>query len=284
MQRQTCILHANCQGTPLARLLMASPHFRERYNLIHFLNYTREDVPPVALSSASLLLFQELGEKWGALCSRELMAGLPKNATAIRLPNMMCHAYWPFWTSKSTMNFGDDLLDDWVDQGLSPAEIAHLYAQPKILLASGLEERVAKSFATERAKEQPHPTGSALPQVLETVDFVEAAYKDRPLFTTINHPGPELAIQTANAVLQALDMPALPETFPFASLDLSCDPHFYQPIAPAVAKILGIRFVEEHTTYPVYGKHLTFLQYLACYVDCRQQNLPFLAYLQQIRM
>lgn len=284
MQRKTCILHANCQGTPLARLLMYSPQFRGEYNLIHFVNHTKEDVPPDTLASASLLLFQELGEKWGVLCSREVVRLLPKTATALRIPNMMCHAYWPFWTSKSSMNFGDELLDDWVDKGLSLAEIAHLYAQPRIVLASGVEARVAKSFEIEHGKEQAHKNGTMLPQVIETASFVEANYKEQPLFTTINHPGTALLVMTANAILQALAMPALPHPLPLAPQTLSCDPLFYQPIAPAVAKILGIHFVYESTTYPVYGKQLTFKQYLACYVDCRQQGLPFLPYLQQIQM
>ena len=98
-----CILHANCQGGPLTRLLRLSPAFSRRWDILHITNYDRSPVPSDALEHCSLFLYQHLGPQWGDLASENLLSRLPRNAVSLCLPNLFFMGYWPFWTSDSSI-------------------------------------------------------------------------------------------------------------------------------------------------------------------------------------
>ena len=83
---ELCLLHANCQGGPLARLLALSPDFAARWSVRHVINYTREPVPEDALRGCTLFLYQPLGAHWGELASARLLARLNPGAAVLRLP------------------------------------------------------------------------------------------------------------------------------------------------------------------------------------------------------
>ncbi len=272
---ELCLLHANCQGSPLARLLSASPSFAARWRIRHCVNYTREPVPDDALASCSLFLYQHLGEQWGELASARLLERLGPGARAVRLPNLFFKGYWPLWTNASSMHFGDVYLDYLTDQGLDAAEIAHLYLRASLDRLYDLDGLVAESQALERERER----GS----VIELVDYVEAHWKEEQLFASVNHPGPRLLRMVADAVLGELGLPDLPGG---AAPDgeLACDAQFELPVHPAVGRHFGLPFVSEERRYPVYGKMLTFRQYALCYVDCRRKGHDFLEYLAAVRV
>ncbi len=272
---ERCILHANCQGEPLARLLAASPAFAARWSIRHYVNYIREPVPDEDLAACSLFLYQDLGPQWGGLSSAALLSRLPAHATALCLPNLFFKGYWPLWTSQSSMHFGDVYLDYLVDQGLNPAEILRLYLSPTLTARYDLDALKDESQALERRRE-----ASA---ILSCVDYIEEHWRDVQLFSTVNHPGPELMRRVADAALAALGLPRLPEHLP-AGLELSCDPHFHLPIHPTVGRHFGLPFAGEERRYPAYAHWLTFRQYALCYIDCRQKGLNLLEYLQAVRL
>ena len=106
-----CILHANCQGGPLRRLLLASAEFSKRWNILHITSYDRTPVPADALEHCELFLYQHLGPQWGDLASENLLARLPDNAKSIRLPCLhellavldqrQSHAFWRYLSGLS---------------------------------------------------------------------------------------------------------------------------------------------------------------------------------------
>lgn len=271
---ELCLLHANCQGTPLARLLAASPDFAARWRIRHCINYTREAVPGEALAGCTLFLYQRLGEQWGELASDRLLARLAPGVTALCLPNLFFKGYWPLWTNASTMHFGDIYLDYLTDQGLSLAEILHVYLRGNLAEVYDLEALIAKSQALERERERG--------TILALADYVEEHWREEQLFATVNHPGPKLMRMVADAVLAALDLPPLEPRA--GGPDLSCDPLFELPIHPVAGRHFGLPFAGEDRLYPVYGKRLTFRQYALCYVDCRRKGYDFQDYLAAVRL
>lgn len=274
---ELCLLHANCQGTPLGRLLTMSPGFVARWRIMHVLNYLRDPVPEDALHTCTLFLYQHLGPQWGPLASERLLEGLRPGATALRLPNLFFKGYWPLWTNDSIMNFGDIYLDYLTDQGLELSEIIHLYLHGRLEKLYDLDGLVAESQARQRERER----GS----VVELTDYVEEHWKRAQLFTTINHPCPDLLRRVADAVLASLDLPPLPADVTERCGDsLACDVHFDLPIHPAVGRYFGLPFAGPERRYPVYGKQLTFRQYALCYADCRRKGLSFLKYLADVEV
>jgi hypothetical protein len=132
---------------------------------------------------------------------------------------------------------------------------------------------VAESQALERRREQH--------ALISLADYVEERWREEQLFTTVNHPGPELLRRIADAVLKELGLP--PSGFP-AGLDLACDPHFELPIHPVAGRHFGLPFAGEDRRYHVYANALTFREYALCYADCRRRGLNFLEYLQAVRL
>ncbi|MEG6504833.1 WcbI family polysaccharide biosynthesis putative acetyltransferase [Nitratidesulfovibrio sp. 1201_IL3209] len=283
--RSLCLIHANCQGDPLAVLLAASPQFAERYEIRRYTNYLRERIAPAELSGCGLFLYQHLGEKWDDHASDRLLAMVNPAARVLRLPNMLFTGYWPFWTNKSPMDFGDSFLDRLVSMGLSMAEILHVYLHGDIAAKYDLDAMLRHSLAVERDKERgagDAATPAAIPAVVApTVDLVEALWKQERLFATINHPNRRLVLHMAEGVLAALGMDPLPP----AVRDGFTDPYpeFELPIHPQVAAHHGLAFGGPDATFNIYGRRMTFEDYARRYADCRLRGIDnFIGYLQLV--
>lgn len=272
--KRLCILHANCQGDPLAFLLAASPEFSALYAIRRFVNYRREPIPDELLEQCSLFLFQPLGEAWDELASSRLTERLSPGARCLQLPNMFFKGYWPFWTNAATLDFGDSFLDHLVEQGLSQAEAMHIYLHGKLDAKFDLDAIAAETLAREEKKERL--------AAVKTADFVAAHWRDRQLFTSVNHPAPELIIRMADGILAELDLPPVPEAARRACPP--CDTDFDLPIHPAVGRHFGLPFVFEARQYNVFGRLMTFAEYTVCYIDCRLRGLDnFIAYLHLVK-
>lgn len=272
--REICVLHANCQGEPLARLLAASPEFSARWAVRHYTNYIREIIPQDVLEKATLFLYQHLGPEWGDAGSEALLARLGKTARAMCIPNMFFLGYWPFWTGKSPMPFGDHFLDKLYEAGAGKPEILRVYLHGKVAAIADLDDVVAKTLDVERAKEERC--------AVKTADFVAANWRAARLFQTVNHPDVPLLLHAADGILRRLGLGGLPEnvrdTF-FFDYEGFC-----LPIHPGVGKHHGLAFADEGALYSMFGRRMTFAQYVSRYIDCRMNHMEsdFLAYLQLV--
>ncbi len=272
--KRLCILHANCQGDPLAFLLRSTPEFAAEFDIFRAVNYRRDPIPDELLARCALFLFQPLGEKWDELASSRLMDKLPSTAVSLHVPNMFFKGYWPFWTNTGPMAFGDSFLDHLADQGLSLAEGMHIYLHGRLSSKFDLDAIAAESLERERDKERLAVVGTA--------DHVAAFWKERQLFTSVNHPQAELCLRVADAILERLNLPPVPPAARRACP--LCDADFDLPIHPEVGRHFGLPFVFPERTYNIFGKSLTFAQYAACYLDCRLRGSDFIAYLHQIAL
>ncbi|WP_144304332.1 WcbI family polysaccharide biosynthesis putative acetyltransferase [Oceanidesulfovibrio indonesiensis] len=259
MARELCILHANCQGDPLAWLLERHPGFAQRFELRRYVNYLREPVPSSELASAAVLIHQQLGPKWNELASANMRAQLPESATAICLPNLMCRTCWPFWESRPGMDFSDSFLNALQDRGLSKAEILHIACRTDLSRYHDVQALAESSLVIEREKEKDWD--------IKLTDHIEANYTRRRLFTTINHPCPELNATIARGVLDLLELespsPELEAAMP------AIEPELELPFHPQVASILGLDWVEPGNSFRIYEHRLTYEEYVSHYLDCR---------------
>ena len=277
MSKALCLIHANCQGDELETLLLASSAFARAYDIERYTNYTREDVPEESLSRCSLFLYQQLGSEWSQLSSGYLLSRLPSSAVSLCIPNLFFNGYWPLWTSESPIAYGDSLLNRLIDESASKPAILNIYLNKDLRSFVDMQAVFEQSLAKERAKEQ----GAKI----RVLDRVLEYWQERPLFHTVNHPGRELMLHIAQSVLRELDFPelkqkelsALPELFPsYAEFDL--------PIHPQVAKFHGLRWVRDGHVYNIFGRSMTFEQYISRYIDCRLNGYAdeFLGYLQLV--
>jgi hypothetical protein len=257
-----CILHANCQGGPLAFLLNSVPEFAAAYTVRRVVNYRRTPIPEEIMAACSLFLFQPLGDEWDELTSSRLRERLPGKALCLQLPNMFFKGYWPFWTNAGPMDFGDSFLDHMVEQGLSLAEAKHVYLRGGLESKFDLDAIAAGSLDREREKERCAVVGTA--------DVVAQRWKREQMFSSVNHPGRHLCLHVAGGVLSALGMPPVPH----AARDMCppCNDDLDLPIHPGVGRHFGLPFAGADRRYNIFGRSMTFEQYITCYLHCRMQG------------
>jgi hypothetical protein len=273
---ERCILHGNCQAEPLLALLNLSPAFRRFWSARIYTNYIKEEIPDSDLEHCALFLYQRLGAEWGDLASEALKSRLPQRARAVNIPNMFFQGYWPFWTRDSSMDFGDSLLDRLIDSGAGKPAVLKIYYYGAINKFADIEGIAAASIGLEREKEERGP--------VRTVPLLEEFWKTEALYYTCNHPGLRLLAHVADSILGLLELPLLPKrdyagfTPEYADFEL--------PIHPHVAAGLDLGFIEypEAHRFNIFGRGLTFLQYISRYIDCRRQGYTdgFLGYLQLV--
>ena len=272
--REDCVIHANCQGEPLGQLLMASPEFAARWRIHLYTNYTREAIPEPVLRNATLFLYQHLGPEWGEIASDTLLARTGGRTRPVCIPNMLFLGYWPFWTNKGPMQFGDYLLDKLYESGAGKPEILRVYLHGNVARMADLDAVVRDTLEAEYAKEAWCD--------VKTADFVRDTWKKTRLFQTVNHPDTPLLLHAAEGILAHLGLPPLTGevrdgySFGYEGFEL--------PIHPGVAAYHGLPFAGETAEYPVFGRKMTFVRYISRYIDCRMNKLEdsYLGYLQMV--
>jgi hypothetical protein len=259
MNKELCIVHANCQGEPLVSLLRLCPEFERRFEPRVFLNYAREPIPDEALARCRLFLYQHLGPQWNGLASEALLRKLDEDCASLCIPNMFLKAYWPLWSGEPGFDFRDVLLDRLLGMGLGRREILHVYLRGPLAAKYDLAGLIESSKAYEREKETRTP--------VKYLHLVEERLREERLFNTVNHPNRRLLFHAASEILRLLGLgpldPELEERIPEPF------PEFELPIHPQVAQWLGLSFAAPGTRFAVFGRRLAFEEYAAAYVDCR---------------
>ncbi len=264
MGKQLCIIHANCQGDNLKGLLLSSPSFSNLFVIEKYTNYLHEEISENSLDKCGLFLYQHLGEQWGEHATTSLLQKLPASAQCICIPNMFFNGYWPLWTNKTHMAYGDILLEHLASSGLGVAEILHIYIKGKIRAKFDLDQ-LAQVSRTKEVEKEKHSH-------IKTLNIIDAHWREEQLFHTINHPGPRLTLHVANEILKLLSLSPVPA--------IVCDAYstieeeFIQPIHPQVGEYFQIPFATPNHLYNVYGQAMTFEQYARAYVQCRLQQGP----------
>ncbi len=264
MPQKTCLIHANCQGDTLQFLLQNTQAFAKEYSIKKYTNYLEEEIEPLALAQCDLFLYQKLGNQWGELATEKLLQKLSPQAITLEIPNMFFNGYWPLWTNKTHMAYGDMLLEELCQRGLSTAEIVHLYIKGKISNKYDIKALRQISLDKEQQKEASLH--------IRTLDFIEQHWQSEQLFYTVNHPAPKLSLYVADAILQHLDFKGV-DTAPREAL-LQHKEEFILPIHPQVGEYYSLPFASAQRLYPVYGQHMHFQTYIQAYVQCRLQKGP----------
>lgn len=268
--RPLAIIHANCQGEPLAEFLGRVPglaHMEVRL----YTNYVRERVPDEALARCGLFLYQPLGPRWGPLASAALLPKLPPHARSLAFPPMFLHAYWPFWGMNRPGAYPDTLLDKLLDQGVEPAEAVRVARREGVVLAHDLDGIWEQSLARERTKEEAGP--------IKHVDVMLARYQKEMIFNLVNHPGHAMLCWLGGCILEELGLDEPAQGVETAMPELH--PEFRLPVHPVVAEHFGLEFAGPGARYPVYGRELTWEEYALEYAVARVDKVgDFISFLR----
>ena len=124
---------------------------------------------------------------------------------------------------------------------------------------AGLDATVRSYLDAEFAKEERC--------AVKTASFVAENWKKVRLFQTGNYSNVPLLVYAAQGLLAHLGLPPLPPDV--------CGQYFFDyegftlPIHPKVAAYHNLPFVDADTPSPVFGRKMTFAEYISRYIDCR---------------
>lgn len=271
MDKELCIIHANCQGEPLIERLHLCPKFADRFECVLITNYIREPMPDELLARCSLFLYQYLGPQWDELASDVLLDKLPTTARNLCIPNMFFAGYWPTWSGKAGFNFRCTHLDELTDTALPLEEVILLYLHADMAGKHDLLSLVAETLKRERERESHTP--------IKYLDIISQEYRSEQLFNTVNHPCKRLMNHVARGVLDELGFAPPNE----ATLDALGEPfpEFEQPIHPKVAAFFGWDFIGPDRRYNIYGRRMSFSRWVANYVFAQRAGVTnFIGFLQ----
>lgn len=256
-------MHANCQGEVLLRMLGGHDEFVQAFDCRLFTNYIREPLPADVLAGCDVFLYQYLGDEWGELASNRLLSQLGPKCVSLCIPNYFCRTYWPLEFNAGKNVLRDRLLEDIRKHRPTRKEFIHLASRPSLLRHYDLQGIVERSLAHERGKEVRTP--------IKYLDRMISEGRKRRLFHTINHPGEELLVDTANQILDQLGLdPSLvsdslgPDDY-YTALDL--------PVHPGLAEIFSLEWLDEKTTFNLYGYRVNYAQFVLIYSEYRDSGV-----------
>lgn len=269
-----CIIHANCQARPFIRLLTESQEFMSTWCIEYVVNFAKEPITSAMLADCDLFLYQHLGERWGDLSSKKLLAQLPNYARSFCLPNVINYKFWPFSIEpeKPYDLWLDTHIETLLERDLSVNDTALLVMRADF---SKIYDLVSLQNASQGVEAKKTYVGNQ-----EINEFIQENIDKEMLFTTPNHPAGSLLFYITNHMLKEFGFATL-KTSPEKN-SLVCDDEFYLPIHPFFGKYYNVPYITENTRYPVYGNNLTYREFLLCYIDARKNKIPLFSYFEQL--
>lgn len=222
-RKSICVL-GNCVAHRLQNMLAANAALREHHTLVYMpMIHERARLPngdselermaQIALS-CDCILTQQLFN-FGPCNTRELRAGLSSGQTLLTFSAPDFGGYFPdvcHLSGKTRLRFNSVL--DWDSRiffacfvkGVSIFEVEQIYLTHPMFGQKAMLTNAAASLERYAKREQ----GVDIP----TGDYVARHYRARRLFYSDMHPADEVLALLRNRVLEALNLPPLPESAP----------------------------------------------------------------------
>lgn len=270
--KSSCLIYGNCQGTGLAAHLKLSPEFTRRFEIRLSSNWAENTFPLDELERCDLFLYQPTAARQGIPSTAELAGRLKPTATALSFPYMYFKGFWPFHARSCDTNTGpcfprerhyyaDTVLDRLAGTDLPVERIKRVYLaldfQGEFEIRAMLEDTLSRQRAKEAGTD------------VTTCDLLERSYQDLWLFWTVRHPTGPLYLHSANQVLRRLGWPRLPGSALHRAERVYLT-DYQHPIHPAIASLLGLRFITPATRYNLWGDLFSYEDYLEDYVVNRR--------------
>ena len=191
--RRRVLVYGNCQGGWLAQALSLNHEIAARFDITYLSDYLGRPPAnhpihqPDFLPGCSVVIWQTAS----ACQPPQFLAALPPGCRQIRYPTLWLKMLWPTYAVDprnlpekefpwGRYPYGDRLVMKLLEEGVPPADLAKRYVDTDLNTIVNLERFSEMSRAELRFNDQQSD--------VTITPFIEANFRQRKLFGTVNHP------------------------------------------------------------------------------------------------
>lgn len=275
MNPRTVVLYGNCQAQFLHHVLASAPSLAAQHRFVLVTPKISPDAPvedlPEGLDAATLL-WEQYDRRDDVSMRDRMRAALPDDLEVVTFPAIGSEAMWPL-RRRCPRNvpepgyvwgrypLSDAVIEEIADQGASGEDAYALYLERSRTAMPDPERLldVDRYFQAKRDAECDVKMGDAV--------FDDVVYRTRYQFWTYSHLATDVILTLLHRLIARSSRFARPDASARAAFQAFLDQtpgqgDFQQPIHPAVAERLGLRFVDADSRYRWFGQAWTFEQYV----------------------
>ncbi len=269
-KKKTCILFTNCHGGRIQQILKTHDDFINDYDVSYYRADLRKTPPLSKLRNCSLFIYQYLAEeKWNKLSSDILLKTLPKSCIQIRIPKLSWRVFWPLWTEdpiKTIDNsfpfgrhpYGDSFLIQKTDQHVKINKIIKQYMELDLSKLYNLDKLLDDNYNYLKKEENSKD--------IDLADYIMDNFREKPLFSVINHPCIDLLYKEVNAILNSISYTSAS----YSPQDKTVQDWEYNlPIQQSIIQYFNLTFITANSLYYQYGEMYSFSEYATDYLEKR---------------
>jgi hypothetical protein len=251
-----CVIYGNCQGWPIALLLLAHQQFRQQYSIVKIppvQDLQPSDQPRVlsAVRQADLFIYQPVQDDYRGLPfagTKFLREQTAPGSLQLSFPSLYFRGYSPeivyirrpdgrIYDGPASHYHNTYIIEQYCAGRPGSAALAHLL-DPELVPA---EQSLA---VADRSMEElrRHETDVLIP----VSDFVAQNFRRQRLFLTINHPALALLAYVAQSILEKLGIDPFPVSW-FRQLQRRLG---YEPLGAAFFSIHPATYRNLNLAFP----------------------------------
>ena len=270
--KRRVLVYGNCQGGWLAGALSQKAEIAAQFDITYLSDFHSGPAPdhpihrPDFLATLSIVIWQTAS----ACPPPKFLAALPATCRQIRYPTLWLKLLWPTYAvdprNKPEKDFpwgrypyGDRLVMKLLEQNVAPADLAKRYVDTDLNTIVNLDRFSKMSLAELKFNDQQSD--------IAITPFIEANFRQRKLFGTVNHPTYLVLNQIYHAVESMLlerPTPANPAMPANATALLGAQE---TPLHPQIIQHFKLEWAQPGMKWLYHSQFLTLEEYLPAYAS-----------------
>ncbi len=271
-EKRKILVYGNCQGGWLAGALSQKPEITSQFDITYLSDFHGGPPPdhpihrPDFLATLSVVIWQTAS----ACQPPKFLAGLPATCRQIRYPTLWLKLLWPTYAVDPRNQpekefpwgrypYGDRLVMKLLEQNVPLADLAKRYVDTDLNSIVNLDRFSKMSLAELRFNDQQSDVA--------ITPFIEANFRQRKLFGTVNHPTYLVLNQIYHGVESLLlerPIPVNPAMPASATALLGAQE---TPLHPQIIRHFNLEWAQPGMKWLYHSQFLTLEEYLPAYAS-----------------
>jgi hypothetical protein len=269
-EKRKVLVYGNCQGGWLAGALSQKAEIAAQFEITYLSDFHGGPAPdhpihrPDFLATLSIVIWQTAS----ACQPPKFLAALPATCLQIRYPTLWLKLLWPTYAVDPRNQpekefpwgrypYGDRLVMKLLEEKVPVADLAKRYVETDLNTIVNLDRFAKMSLAELRFNDQQSDVAIA--------PFIEANFRQRKLFGTVNHPTYLVLNQIYHAVESMLLERPIPESPGMPANATALLGAQETPLHPQIITHFALEWAQPGTKWLYHSQLLSLEEYLPAY-------------------